>query len=137
MVSLVFGVVFYFSEIPMYLAFLFGGIVLATALAQDLSMFKYPAKIRTLIYTTDAIENFNRQLRKVTKIKGTFVADDALIKILYLATLNITKNGQYPSETGLTFSTISWFVLTTESLLPSDYKYRDFGFYTVFYLLPR
>ncbi len=45
------------------------------------TMFKYPAEIRTLIYTTNAIENFNRQLRKVTKTKSAFVSDDALMKI--------------------------------------------------------
>ena len=60
------------------------------------TMFKYPAEIRTLIYTTNAIENFNRQLRKVTKTKSAFVSDDALMKILYLATMNITKKWTMP-----------------------------------------
>lgn len=59
-------------------------------------MFKYPEPIRTLIYTTNAIENFNRQLRKVTKTKSAFVSDDALIKILYLATINITEKWTMP-----------------------------------------
>ena len=64
---------------------------------QELStMFKYPAEIRTLIYTTNAIENFNRQLRKVTKTKSAFVSDDALMKILYLATMGITKKWTMP-----------------------------------------
>jgi putative transposase len=53
------------------------------------TMFKYPPEIRKLIYTTNAIENFNRQLRKVTKTKSAFVSDDALMKILYLATMSI------------------------------------------------
>lgn len=60
------------------------------------AMFKYPAEIRTLIYTTNALENFNRQLRKVTKTKGAFVSDDALLKILYLATINITERWTLP-----------------------------------------
>lgn len=60
------------------------------------TMFKYPAEIRTLIYTTNAIGNFNRQLRKVTKTKSTFVSDDALMKILYLATINITEKWTMP-----------------------------------------
>lgn len=60
------------------------------------TMFKYPSEIRTLIYTTNAIENFNRQLRKVTKTKSAFVSDDALIKILYLATMNITEKWTMP-----------------------------------------
>ena len=54
------------------------------------TMFKYPKEIRTIIYTTNAIENFNRQLRKVTKTKGAFVSDDALMKQLYLTTMQIT-----------------------------------------------
>ena len=59
-------------------------------------MFKYPPEIRTLIYTTNAMENFNRQLRKVTKTKSAFVSDDALMKILYLATINITEKWTMP-----------------------------------------
>jgi len=53
--------------------------------------FKYPQEVRTLIYTTNAIENFNRQLRKVTKSKSVFPTDDSLLKMLYLATVDITR----------------------------------------------
>jgi Transposase and inactivated derivatives len=53
--------------------------------------FKYPQEVRTLIYTTNAIENFNRQLRKVTKSKSVFPTDDSLLKMLYLAMMDITK----------------------------------------------
>ena len=53
--------------------------------------FKYPQAVRTLIYTTNAIENFNRQLRKVTKSKSVFPTDDSLLKMLYLAMMDITK----------------------------------------------
>lgn len=53
--------------------------------------FKYPPEIRRLIYTTNAIENFNRQLRKVTKAKSVFPTDDALFKILYLAMSEATE----------------------------------------------
>ena len=53
--------------------------------------FKYPQEVRTLIYTTNAIEGFNRQLRKVTKSKSVFPTDDALLKMLYLAMIDITK----------------------------------------------
>lgn len=53
--------------------------------------FKYPQEVRTLIYTTNAIENFNRQLRKVTKSKSVFPTDDSLLKMLYLAMIDITK----------------------------------------------
>jgi transposase-like protein len=53
--------------------------------------FKYPQEVRTLIYTTNSIENFNRQLRKVTKAKTIFPTDDSLLKMLYLAMMDITK----------------------------------------------
>jgi len=55
------------------------------------TMFEYPAEIRRLIYTTNSIESFNRQLRKVTKSKSSFPTDDSLLKILYLAMMDITK----------------------------------------------
>ena len=53
--------------------------------------FKYPDEVRKLIYTTNTIEGYNRQLRKVTKNKGVFPTDDSLFKMLYLATADITK----------------------------------------------
>ena len=53
--------------------------------------FKYPQELRKLIYTTNAIEGFNRQLRKVTKAKTIFPTDDSLLKMLYLAMMDITK----------------------------------------------
>lgn len=53
--------------------------------------FKFPEELRRLIYTTNAIEGFNRQLRKVTKSKAVFLTDDSLFKMLYLAMLDITK----------------------------------------------
>lgn len=42
--------------------------------------FKYPAEVRKIIYTTNAIEGFNRQLRKVTKSKSVFSTVDSLPK---------------------------------------------------------
>ena len=53
--------------------------------------FKYPAEIRKIIYTTNSIENFNRQLRKVTKSKSVFPTDDALFKSIYLAMRDATE----------------------------------------------
>lgn len=53
--------------------------------------FKYPQEVRMLIYTTNSIENFNRQLRKVTKAKSVFPTDESLLKMLYLAMIDITK----------------------------------------------
>lgn len=53
--------------------------------------FKYPEQIRKMIYTTNAIEGYHRQIRKVTKNKGAFTSDIALLKLVYLATMNISK----------------------------------------------
>lgn len=53
--------------------------------------FKFPQEVRRLIYTTNTIEGFNRQLRKVTKSKSVFPTDDSLLKMLYLAMIDITK----------------------------------------------
>ena len=57
------------------------------------TIFKYSPEIRNPIHTTNTIENFNRQLRKVTKTKSAFVSDDALMKILYLTLLFPTLTG--------------------------------------------
>ena len=53
--------------------------------------FKYPEEIRRLIYTTNSIENFNRQLRKYTKTKSSYPTDDSLSKSIYLSIKEITK----------------------------------------------
>jgi len=53
--------------------------------------FDYDQHIRRLIYTTNAVEGFHRQVRKVTKTKGVFPNDMALLKLIYLATENISK----------------------------------------------
>lgn len=55
--------------------------------------FKYPEAIRRLIYTTNAMEGFNRQLRKMTKSKTVFPTDDSLLEMLYLAMMDITNKG--------------------------------------------
>ena len=53
--------------------------------------FQYTEPIRKIIYTTNAVEGFHRQVRKVTKTKGAFTSDMALLKLVYLATRNIEK----------------------------------------------
>ena len=60
--------------------------------------FKYSPAIRKLIYTTNTIEGFHRQIRKVTKTKGAFTSDMALLKLIYLATLNIQKKWTRPLQ---------------------------------------
>lgn len=58
--------------------------------------FNYDAQIRKLIYTTNAVEGFHRQVRKVTKTKGVFPNDMALLKLIYLATEHISKKWTMP-----------------------------------------
>ncbi len=58
--------------------------------------FKYPDGIRKLIYTTNTIEGYHRQIRKVTKNKGVFTSDMALLKLIYLATERIEKKWTMP-----------------------------------------
>ena len=58
--------------------------------------FKYPDGIRKLIYTTNTIEGYHRQIRKVTKNKGVFTSDMALLKLIYLATDRIQQKWSMP-----------------------------------------
>lgn len=60
------------------------------------TFFKYPGEIRKLIYTTNAIESYNRQLRKSTKSKSIFPTDDSLLKMLYLVTQDVSKKWTQP-----------------------------------------
>ena len=58
--------------------------------------FQYPPPIRKIIYTTNIIESFHRQLRKVTKTKGAFTSDDALMKLLYLVQDQVSNKWSRP-----------------------------------------
>jgi putative transposase len=60
--------------------------------------FQYPDAIRKLIYTTNTIEGYHRQIRKVTKTKGSFTSDQALMKLIFLATRNIEKKWTQPLQ---------------------------------------
>jgi len=60
--------------------------------------FQYTQPIRRIIYTTNAVEGFHRQVRKVTKTKGAFTSDMALLKLVYLATRNIEKKWTSPLQ---------------------------------------
>lgn len=65
--------------------------------------FDYSAPIRKIIYTTNAVEGFHRQIRKVTKNKGAFTSDMALLKLVYLVTKRIEKKWTSPIQNwGLT-----------------------------------
>jgi len=59
--------------------------------AELATFFKYPKELRRIIYTTNNVESFHRQLRKVTKSKSVFPNDKALLKMLYLATMDATE----------------------------------------------
>lgn len=59
-------------------------------------LFGYPPEIRKVIYTTNAIESLNMSLRKVTKNRGSFPNDEAMIKLLFLALRNISKKWTMP-----------------------------------------
>lgn len=53
-----------------------------------INFYKYPAQLRRMIYTTNPIESYHRMVRKVTKTKGAFASENAIIKQIYLATMN-------------------------------------------------
>lgn len=53
--------------------------------------FKYPKEIRKLIYTTNTVEGYHRAIRKMTKSKGAFTSEMAMMKIVYLATIQFNK----------------------------------------------
>lgn len=58
--------------------------------------FQYNKMIRRMMYTTNTIENFNRQLRSVTKTKGAFQSEEALMKLLFLVQQNICDKWNKP-----------------------------------------
>jgi putative transposase len=55
------------------------------------AFFQYPEELRKIIYTTNVIESYHRQLRKVTKGKTIFPNDESLLKMLYLSTMDVMK----------------------------------------------
>ncbi len=70
--------------------------------------FKYTEGIRRLIYTTNTIEGYHRQIRKVTKTKGAFTNDMALLKLVYLASQRIMEKWTMPlSNWALTIQQLS------------------------------
>lgn len=58
--------------------------------------FEFPDAIRKMMYTTNMIESFHRQVRKVTKTKGAFTSDTALLKLVYLATMRMVEKWSKP-----------------------------------------
>jgi putative transposase len=67
--------------------------------------FEYSTEIRKVIYTTNAIEGMHRQIRKVTKTKGAFTSDQALLKLVFLIFRDLSKKWTMPMQNwGLTMS---------------------------------
>ena len=60
--------------------------------------FAYPADIRKVIYTTNAVESLNMSLRKVIKTRGSFPTEEAAIKLLYLGLTHIVKKWTKPVQ---------------------------------------
>ncbi len=58
--------------------------------------FKYPKEVRTVIYTTNAVEGFHRMLRKFTKTKTIYPTDDAVRKSVYMSIMEISKKWSMP-----------------------------------------
>lgn len=56
--------------------------------------FKYPEPIRRLIYTTNTVEGYHRMVRKVTKSKGAFTSETAMLKLVFMATMNFQRRWQ-------------------------------------------
>ena len=73
------------------------------------AFYKYPKEVRRIMYTTNMIESFNSQLRKVTKSKRVFTNDDALLKLLYLVFMNI--------KTGWTGTVNGWKLISSQLII--------------------
>lgn len=70
--------------------------------------FRYPANVRKVIYTTNAIESVHRQFRKLTKTKGAFPNENSLLKLLYLGLMNSQEKWTMPLQSwNLTLSQLA------------------------------
>jgi putative transposase len=58
--------------------------------------FKYPEELRRIIYTTNIVEGFHRQIRKYTKSKGAFTSENALLKLIYCACQKVIEKWDQP-----------------------------------------
>ena len=58
--------------------------------------FEYPADIRKIIYTTNAVESYHRAVRKFTKSKAIFPTDDSIRKVIYMSAMEISKKWTMP-----------------------------------------
>lgn len=79
--------------------------------------FGYPQPIRKVIYTTNAVESLNAQLRKVTKKRGAFPTDDSVRKILYLAIIRAAKRWSMPIRDWP--AALNYFSIVFEGRIPA------------------
>lgn len=74
------------------------------------AFFEYPPAIRTLIYTTNAVESYHRMVRKFTKSKAVFPTDDSIRKVIYMSICNISKKWTMPVRNwGLAYAQFTIF----------------------------
>ena len=74
------------------------------------AFFEYPPAIRTLIYTTNAVESYHRMVRKFTKSKAVFPTDDSIRKVIYMSIRNISKKWTMPVRNwGLAYAQFTIF----------------------------
>ena len=81
--------------------------------------FEYPHEIRRIIYTTNALEGFNRQLRKYTKVRTVFPTDESLRKSLYLSTMKIMEKWTSPNQNWA--STLEQLTIMFGERIPNSY----------------
>ena len=81
--------------------------------------FEYPHEIRRIIYTTNALEGFNRQLRKYTKVRTVFPTDESLRKSLYLSTMKIMEKWTSPNQNWA--STLGQLTIMFGERIPKSY----------------
>jgi len=87
--------------------------------SQVIPFFAFPPAIRKIIYTTNAIESINAQLRKIIKIRGHFPSDEAATKLLWLALRNIT--GKWGSATHDWKAAMNQFAMIYEERFTKPY----------------
>jgi transposase-like protein len=90
---------------------------------QVIPFFAFPPDIRRIIYTTNAIESVNAQLRKIIKTRGQFPTDEAALKLLWLAIRNITVRWGRPTHYWT--AAMQQFAILYEERFTDAYRYRD------------
>ena len=84
------------------------------------TFFQYSPAIRKIIYTTNTIEGYHRQIRKITKSKGAFTSENALLKLAYLAIQNMSKTWNK--------TTFNWKTMLSELLITFEDRISQVDF---------